>query len=85
MQLAATELLKMWLAEREIQNQSAHTLQAYARDVGDFLAFCQNKKLDLNDVETSDLRQFVAEKVEQQQLASSTLQRMLSAIRQFMK
>ena len=85
MQLAATELLKMWLAEREIQNQSAHTLQAYARDVGDFLTFCQNKKLDLNDVETSDLRQFVAEKVEQQQLASSTLQRMLSAIRQFMK
>ena len=29
-------LLNMWLKEREIQNQSKHTLQAYERDVSDF-------------------------------------------------
>jgi integrase/recombinase XerC len=78
-------LLTMWLKEREIQNQSQHTLLAYARDVQDFLGFCQQKKLSLNGIETSDLREYVAEKVEYQQLSSSTLQRMLSAIRQFMK
>lgn len=78
-------LLTMWLKEREIQNQSKHTLQAYARDVQDFLAFCQHRHLALDALETADLREFVAEKVERQQLSSSTLQRMLSAIRQFMK
>ncbi|MFN4366637.1 MAG: site-specific tyrosine recombinase/integron integrase [Acinetobacter sp.] len=78
-------LLNMWLKEREIQNQSKHTLQAYERDISDFLEFCQREQLNLNDVEATDLRQFLAEKVEQHQLSPSSLQRMLSAIRQFMK
>jgi integrase/recombinase XerC len=75
----------MWLKQREIQNQSAHTLQAYERDVSDFLLFCEQKKLELGDVEATDLREFIAQKVEYQQLSSSSLQRMLSSIRQFMK
>ncbi len=79
------ELLLIWLKEREIQNQSKHTLQAYERDVADFLSFCQRNSLALADVEATDLRQFMAEKVEQQGLSSSSLQRMLSSIRQFMK
>ncbi|WP_347456557.1 site-specific tyrosine recombinase/integron integrase [Acinetobacter thermotolerans] len=81
----ATTLLSMWLKEREIQNQSKHTLQAYERDVSDFLNFCQRNSLALADVEATDLRQFMAEKVEQQGLSSSSLQRLLSAVRQFMK
>ena len=36
MQQQAMQLLSMWLKEREIQNQSKHTLQAYYRDVSDF-------------------------------------------------
>ena len=56
----ATVLLAMWLKEREIQNQSKHTLQAYERDVSDFLVFCSTKKLALSDVETSDLREYLA-------------------------
>ena len=36
-------------------------------------------------MEATDLRQFLAEKVEQHQLSPSSMQRMLSAIRQFMK
>ena len=79
------QLLAMWLKQREIQNQSVHTLQAYERDVSDFLLFCEQKKLELGDVEATDLREFIAQKVEYQQLSSSSLQRMLSSIRQFMK
>lgn len=85
MSLDATQLLEMWLKEREIQNQSVHTLQAYQRDVSDFLDFCTQKKISMNNVETTDLREFLAYKVEQHQLSSSSLQRQLSAIRQFMK
>jgi Site-specific recombinase XerD len=80
-----SQLLAMWLKEREIQNQSKHTLQAYERDVSDFLQFCTIRNLPLHDVEKSDLREFVAHKVEQFQLSPSSLQRMLSSIRQFMK
>lgn len=79
------ELLAMWLKERKVQNQSEHTLHAYERDVSDFIDFCAERNLPLADVETSDLREYLADKVERQQLSSSSLQRMLSAIRQFMK
>lgn len=81
----AFALLGMWLKEREIQNQSAHTLRAYERDVSDFILFCGKRNLPLSDLETSDLREYLAYKVERHQLSSSSLQRMLSAIRQFMK
>jgi integrase/recombinase XerC len=83
--LDAFALLGMWLKEREIQNQSAHTLRAYERDVSDFILFCGKRNLPLSDLETSDLREYLAYKVECHQLSSSSLQRMLSAIRQFMK
>ncbi|ANF82206.1 recombinase XerC [Acinetobacter sp. NCu2D-2] len=83
--MSTHELLKTWLKEREIQNQSPHTLQAYERDVSDFLSFCDRQQMQLNDVEATDLRQFMTEKVEQQGLSPSSLQRMLSAVRQFMK
>lgn len=85
MQQQAMQLLSMWLKEREIQNQSKHTLQAYFRDVSDFLNYCENQKLELNNIETTDLRSYLANKVERHQLSSSSLQRMLSSIRQFMK
>ena len=32
------------------QNQSKHTLQAYFRDVSDFLNYCENQKLELNNI-----------------------------------
>ncbi|MFT4020127.1 MAG: tyrosine recombinase XerC [Acinetobacter sp.] len=75
----------MWLQQRQIQNQSDHTLLAYRRDVSQFLNFCQNKKLSLHNVEASDLREYLAKRVEHQHLNSSSLQRELTAIRQFMK
>lgn len=78
-------LLKRWLESKKTQNYSMHTLQAYERDVGFFLKFCERKKIDLVDLEASDLREYLSEQVEQYQLSSSSLQRKLSAIRQFMK
>lgn len=79
------KLLSMWLKERIIQNQSEHTIAAYQRDLTDFLNFCEYKKLRLEDVEASDLREYLASRVEQDQLSSSSLQRHLTSIRQFMK
>ena len=78
-------LLDLWLREREVQQQSPHTLQAYRRDLTDFLNYCTQKKLALQDLEATDLRQYMAFKVEVHQLSRSSLQRMLSAIRQFMQ
>lgn len=82
---APEKLLSMWLKERIIQNQSEHTISAYQRDLTDFLKFCQNKQLNLQDVEASDLREYLAARVERDQLSSSSLQRHLTSIRQFMK
>jgi len=85
MPIGAMQLLSMWMKQLEIQNQSAHTLDAYFRDVTAFIDFCYSQNLELNQVEAADLRQYLAFKVEQQQLSSSSLQRHLSSIRQFMK
>ena len=79
------QLLSMWLKERTIQNQSEHTISAYQRDLTDFFHFCEVKKLQLQDIEASDLREYLAERVERDQLSSSSLQRHLTSIRQFMK
>ena len=81
----SSNLLSMWLKERTIQNQSEHTISAYQRDLTDFFNFCENKKLQLQDIEASDLREYLAERVERDQLSSSSLQRHLTSIRQFMK
>lgn len=71
--------------ERKIQNQSEHTITAYERDVKSFLEFCEQKQLDLRNIEASDLREYLAQRVEQDQLSSSSIQRHLTSIRQFMK
>ena len=81
----SSQLLSMWLKERIIQNQSEHTISAYQRDLTDFFYFCEVKKLQLQDIEASDLREYLAERVERDQLSSSSLQRHLTSIRQFMK
>lgn len=85
MQYGAMQLLSMWLKGREIQNQSEHTLDAYFRDVSGFIDFCYLKNIELKQVEASDLREYLAYKVEQDQLSASSLQRHLTSIRQFMK
>lgn len=85
MQYGAMQLLSMWLKERKIQNQSEHTLDAYFRDVSGFINFCYDKEIELKQVEAADLREYLALKVERDQLNSTSLQRHLTSIRQFMK
>ncbi|WP_162626605.1 tyrosine recombinase XerC [Acinetobacter sp. CFCC 10889] len=75
----------MWIKDRQIQNQSEHTLDAYFRDVSGFIDFCYTRQIELNQIEASDLREYLAYKVERDQLTSSSLQRHLTSIRQFMK
>lgn len=77
--------LENWLVSRQAQHQSLETLKAYRRDLTDFLSFIDRKKIDIYQLETSDLREYISYKVEIDHLSSSTLQRQLSAIRQFMK
>ncbi|MBF7687419.1 tyrosine recombinase XerC [Acinetobacter rathckeae] len=77
--------LDSWLNVRKRQNQSEHTLDAYRRDLTDFIHFCDKKHLALQDIEASDLREYLTLRVEHGHLSSSSLQRQLSAIRQFMK
>ncbi len=84
-QYGAMQLLSIWLKDRKLQNQSEHTLDAYFRDVSGFIAFCYEKNIELKQVEASDLREYLAFKVEQHQLSSTSLQRHLTSIRQFMK
>ena len=85
MQYGAMQLLSMWIKDRQIQNQSEHTLDAYFRDVSGFIDFCYARQIELKQIEASDLREFLAYKVEKDQLTSSSLQRHLTSIRQFMK
>ena len=85
MQYGAMQLLSMFLKERKIQNQSEHTLDAYFRDISGFIEFCYDKKLELNQVEASDLREYISFKVERDRLNATSVQRHLTSIRQFMK
>ena len=85
MQHGSMQLLSMFLKERKIQNQSEHTLDAYFRDISGFIEFCYEKTIELSEVEASDLREYLAYKVEKDHLNSTSLQRHLTSIRQFMK
>lgn len=85
MQYGAMQLLSMWIKDRQIQNQSEHTLDAYFRDVSGFINFCYTRQIELNQIEASDLREYLAYKVEKDHLSLSSLQRHLTSIRQFMK
>lgn len=77
--------LESWLNVRKRQNQSEHTLAAYRRDLTGFIQFCDEKKIALPEIEAPDLREYLTFRVEYDHLSSSSLQRQLSAIRQFMK
>ncbi|AOA59019.1 site-specific tyrosine recombinase/integron integrase [Acinetobacter larvae] len=85
MQYGAMQLLSMFMTQRETQNHSAHTLDAYFRDITSFIDFCYARQLALMQVEGADLREYIAFKIEHDQLSSHSIQRHLSSIRQFMQ
>lgn len=79
------ELLQAWLQAMRIQNLSQNTIEAYGRDVLFFLNFCESKSLELGDIEASDLREYIGERVINESIQTSSLNRQITAIRQFMR
>lgn len=79
------EYLLQWLDELAIQQLSENTLEAYHRDVSVFLAYCDEQQLEIQQLQISDLRQYMSYCVEQKQWSNQTMQRALSAIRSFMQ
>lgn len=74
-----------WLDELAIQQLSQHTIEAYHRDVSAFLDYCDEQELTAQNIEISDLRQYMTFCVEQKNWSNQTMQRALSAIRHFMQ
>lgn len=79
------QLLEQWLQQRTLQNQSPHTIDAYRRDIHEFLHYIANKNLALAQLTRSDIQDYIVYNIEQKQLQNKSLQRHLSAIRQFMQ
>lgn len=77
--------LKKWLNELEINNMSQNTICAYKADVEFYLSYCHDHNLDLNDLEITDIREFVIYCTERKQLSTVSVKRYLTAIRGFMQ
>lgn len=77
--------LYQWLDQLALQQHSTHTLEAYHRDVDMFLKYCQQHGLVLQQLEKSDLRQYLSFCIEHKKWSNQSMQRALSSIRQFMQ
>lgn len=75
--------LEQWLQQRISQQQSPHTIDAYRRDILDFFKFCQQEQIDIQQLHHADIQHYLVQKIEYTQLQNKSLQRRLSAIRQF--
>lgn len=75
--------LEQWLNSLALQHYSTHTIQAYRRDITNFLNFCQQQQIHFELLHRSDLQDYLVHQIEQQQLQNKSLQRRLSSIRQF--
>ncbi len=76
--------LEAWLSQLIQAGRSSHTLKAYRRDVIQFLTFLQAKHYTLADIERRMLNEFATQRLEQDAIAASSLQRELSAVRHFL-
>lgn len=79
------QLLQQWLDQLTVAQNAVHTRLAYQRDVEALLAFCQQQHIDPLHLHLSDLRQYMGHCVEHKGWSNATIQRNLSAIRQFMQ
>lgn len=80
---AEVALLEDWLLQLQLAGRSEHTLKAYRRDVSQLLLFLQQAGLRLSGLDRQGLSRYAGQRIEQQGLSASSLQRELSAIRLF--
>ena len=73
--------LDMLIAER---GAASHTIDAYARDLSNFLAFLAAKKVSAKEASADHVRAYL-ERLSDKGLAATTRARKLSAIRQFFR
>lgn len=76
-------LICQWLDVLQAQNKSVHTRSAYQRDMTQVLKFLTDKNIGLQQVNHQVLRQFAAQRIEQDCISASSLQRELSSLRSF--
>ncbi len=72
--------LEMMSAER---GAAQNTLEAYGRDVSQFLEYCGN--VSLKNISADDIADFVQYLSKKEQLSSKTVARKISAVREFFK
>jgi integrase/recombinase XerC len=79
-----TTLLDRWLAGLSIAQRSAHTLKAYQRDVMQLVQLLRDEGVEAwTGLDRALIGRFAGQRIERDGLAPSSLQRELSAIRQF--
>jgi len=78
-----TTQLQHWLTQLQLAGRSEHTLKAYQRDVAQWLQFLQVAGLRLTSVDQPCISRYATQRIEQDGLSSSSMQRELSAIRLF--
>lgn len=75
-----SRFLEMMSAER---GAAQNTLEAYGRDVSQFLEYCGN--VSLKNISADDIADFVQYLSKKEQLSSKTVARKISAVREFFK
>lgn len=82
-------LINAWLKQLKQQNLSSHTLEAYQRDVSQFIDFLAGHyeqevtPASFNALKAMDVRSFLAKRREQETTQSRSLARSLSGLRSF--
>lgn len=79
------EHIEKWLTSLHIEGKAENTRNSYRRDLDNFTQFCGERDLDLVDVETTDLREYIGYRVMDCGLANPSIRREVTAIRQFMQ
>lgn len=79
----ADALVCQWIDVLQAQNKSVHTRAAYQRDMAQVVKFLIEKNFNLSQLNHQILRQFAAQRIEQDRISPSSLQRELSSLRSF--